>query len=584
MLAADDMMVLGPALTPPTGYQVDAVATATYSLDLVVALGLPLALVRAGELAGREADAVPPVALLEAILRLAKRYRVFCDASAVQPTARREALLLSDVVVPVVIPHTPRSPRRSFHPKFVLVRYLQPGRAKNARMRLACMSRNLTGDTSRDVAVVLDGEVSKRPLADNEPFAAALEKLPNWAVQPRHRAGSAELIAEIAASARRTVWAVPRGFDRVRVWPLGLGTPGHPIEPRVDERRVLVLSPFVRQKRLADFVVAREAVLISNRATLDDLPPAILIGHDVRHPDSIGPDLHAKLYVFEAHRSRRWVIGSANATPAAVERNAELVIELEGGRRAPGIDDLLDDKRGIGATLVKFEPDPDATPSEPAPTAAELAVQALASCRFVARVRRSSGHKYRVEIFVHGDPETASAKFAAGFAGSQQPLDLDRQPSVVFVDVRAARVVPFLVVIAAVDEERHERLVALELDGVDVADLTDDLLADTLNDPASGGPLEYVRQVLLGVLPPVPELRFDDPDGALVDEPDGDAERAGADPAGSMPLLEPMLRALEEPAGLERLDELARVVKSLRTKVGDFAALWDVFEEARRTQ
>jgi hypothetical protein len=308
----------------------------------------------------------------------------------------------------------------------------------------------------------------------------------------------------------------------------------------------------------------------------------MLAGHDVRYPDSVSPDLHAKLYVFEAPGSRRWVIGSANATPAAVGRNAELVIELEGGRRAPGIDDLLDEDRGIGATLVTYEPDPDATPSEPTPTEAELAIQALAGCRFVARIRPASGHRHRVEVIVHGEPQMGSVGLAARFAGRQQPLDLDRQPSVVFVDVREARIVPFLVIIVAVAEERHERLVALELDGIDVSDLADDLLADTLNDPASGGPLEYVRQVLTGVLPPVPELRFDDPDDAPDDEPTGDAEGAGADQPRFMPLLEPMLRALEEPAGLERLDELARVVKSLRTEIGDFAALWDVFEEARR--
>lgn len=44
--------MLGTALVPPDGYELDGLIAATYSLDLPMALALPLAVLREGELAG----------------------------------------------------------------------------------------------------------------------------------------------------------------------------------------------------------------------------------------------------------------------------------------------------------------------------------------------------------------------------------------------------------------------------------------------------------------------------------------------------------------------------------------------------
>lgn len=579
MLAADSLTVLGPALAPPPGYAVDTVIAATYSLDLLVALGLPLALVRSGELAGRDADTVPPVALLEAIRRLSKRYRVFCDASAVRPTSRREAVLLGDVVVPVVKPHRDGSPRPSFHPKFVLVRYAGAG---TSRLRLICMSRNLTADTSRDVAVILDGEVAGTPESSNEPLATALEILPAWAIQPHHREGSLSLVQDLADTVRRARWAVPNGFHSINVLPLGMGTEGHPITPLHAEHRVLVLSPFVRKTRLRELVSNREATIISNLGTLDELPVELLAPHDVRHPDKANADLHAKLYVFEGAGSKRWVIGSANATPAAIGRNAEMVIELTGGKRAPGIDDLLHDEHGIGGTLTRYLRDPAADAEEQAPTAAEIAMQRLAACRFTAHVRPARSGHYRLEVSVDHLPALGGATVTGSIAERHPTvLVFARQPVAAFDNVRRDQIVPFLCLVVEANGIQATCLVALALDGIDTSDLADDLLTDTLEQPNSGGPLEYVRQVLLGVIPPVPELRFEDVDEAP-SEPDGGYAVAGASSTPAHALLEPMLSALEDPSGRERLEELERVVSSLRDKLEDFPAMWDAFAEAQR--
>ena len=69
--------------------------------------------------------------------------------------------------------------------------------------------------------------------------------------------------------------------------------------------------------------------------------------------------LHAKVYIFEADRRTHLVLGSANATNAALlaGRNVELLAELSGRRRRVGrVKDLLDPAHegGFGALLVPW--------------------------------------------------------------------------------------------------------------------------------------------------------------------------------------------------------------------------------------
>src|SRR5437870_5685456 len=107
MLSADRIFVLGEALAPPVGYQADALIAATYSLDLPMALALPLAMLRSGELAGETFDSVPRIEVFEALRRLVPSYRVFCDASGVYPPPRRRLRilpLLDQVIVPLAMP------------------------------------------------------------------------------------------------------------------------------------------------------------------------------------------------------------------------------------------------------------------------------------------------------------------------------------------------------------------------------------------------------------------------------------------------------------------------------------------------
>lgn len=365
MLAPDRIFVLGEALVPPDGYEVDALIAATYSVDLPMALALPLAILRGGELAGETFETVPRVEVFEALRRLVPRYRVFCDASGVYPPPSRRLRilpLLYEVMVPLTMPpFRPGSSAPTFHPKFVLVRFVREG--ANTKMRAVCMSRNLTSDASMDVSVMLEGDEADADSTEehSERLAVALQHLLSWAVRPNEAQRSRVLIDSVADTVRRTRWRPPSEFTGCAFWPLGFGV-GEEHDPtllRDDEDRMLVVSPFLGSRRLKR-MTARGAghVLVSELDALERVGTRALDGftaiHRLAPRIGSGSHLHAKLYIAEGRRTR-WLVGSANATGAAVSGNAELLVELTGSKPELRIDVLLGSEEGIGELLIPHE-------------------------------------------------------------------------------------------------------------------------------------------------------------------------------------------------------------------------------------
>lgn len=66
-------------------------------------------------------------------------------------------------------------------------------------------------------------------------------------------------------------------------------------------------------------------------------------------------DLHAKVFVIEQGKQSYVYVGSANATEAAFGGNVEMLCELQGGRKALGIDAMLGDKAPFRSLLETYE-------------------------------------------------------------------------------------------------------------------------------------------------------------------------------------------------------------------------------------
>lgn len=584
MLRTSDLLVLGEELVPPVGYVADSMLATTYSLDLTTALALPLAVVRQGTFAGETAETADRYATLEAITRIAPRFRVFYDMAGLQAGRWSRVLeALGKITVPVAVPK--RGPYRpAFHPKFVLVLFTSG--SGPPLVRLLCMSRNLTGDAALDVSVVLDGEVEhgKRPNGDLR-LADALMHLPGWAVNPQQGKDSQALVDRMADSVAGVRWRAPKGFRNATVWPIGFEDNAlDPITRRPDEHRRLVISPFLRDRRLRDLVAGgKNGVLISEETSLDTIPASTLDGYDVFRIDpqrTPGGSLHAKVYVAEGSRHRRWLIGSANATVAATERNAELVVELETSSRGPGIHALLAGEEGIRPMLIPYETSDRELAEPPERTALENLLRELTACRFTAEARRTSDGTYDVQIQVEPSVPTNGCSIRVWFHDRKHAVlfDPQRTPSAVLTDVKRRELSRFLTVEITDGEHVLQRQLVMTVEGIDMEALAQDALASAFRDDTGTDQLRYFERLLSGSTPGVLSLTFDEDDDATGD--DGDAEQTGRRSSSSVAaLLEPLLAALEKGEAAAHdpvIQSLGYLVDASRDQLpDDFIELWE---------
>lgn len=620
VLPTDRFLVLGETLLPPEGYEVDALLATTFSLDLATALGLPLSVIRQGQFAGSTPESTSRLAVIDAIKRFAERYRVFCDAGGIHvPPRRWRALsLLDQVVVPVSMPvrsiggAADRPP--SFHPKMVLVRFVREGAP--ARVRVVCMSRNLTSDAALDVSVVIEGEVGRPEESQRgDRLAGAIEALLPWAVRDDHRLGSGALVRSVASSVRNTRWQPPPGFQSVAFWPFGHEDSVDPVLLEGEETRLLAVSPFLSPARLRRLTARGAAhVLVSDPDALLNVGTHALkpFGEDVYYlsttadfaPASPVPDdaevmddaivtravsgLHAKLFVAESRKHTRWLIGSGNATEAAVHGNAELLVELRSTNKAARIDGLIDPAEGLGRHLIPYTPDPgDPEEATTSRSDAEDALRALAASSFRGVAKRLDDGRYSLDVLV--DPlytAGADVAFAARPTGrdtASVALRPDQVPAARFPSIARADLSSYLVVTAAGGSEHVERVVALLLEGVTAQELANEAVVEEVR---RHDPLDYIAFVLNETEEFEYGLTFEDDDPE-----DGDSSGDRVDRDGRMApraLLEPLLQLLvagdSASLGQQRLADLEQAIEVFGDEIPEeFRQMWTALRPARAT-
>lgn len=365
--------VLTEALLPPAGYALDSGVICTYSLSLPTLLTLP-AHILLGDDTTRERLMGNPIALLDALRQARDKLTVFVHAGGMHAPRRHHILygLLEPMVKEVHLPI--RHPRRgipatgAFHPKVWALRFTSKDGTKPDRMRLLILSRNLTEDRSWDLSLRLDGEIRGKRNKRNAPLRKLLRAL---AVnQDQATASRAESIAE---SLSRTGWTLPPGFDTIDFVVLGLkGSGWLPRFEGVRSQSLLVVSPFLgatalgRLTATADtsMLVSMPAELQRQGAALDAFASVHALtedaetedGEEVADRDQLH-GLHAKLYVYKKGWRVRVAIGSANATPRALDGgNVEVMAVLEGSAARVGRpEEFLHAEKGIGDLLTPWD-------------------------------------------------------------------------------------------------------------------------------------------------------------------------------------------------------------------------------------
>ena len=363
----NDRLDYGRLLIPPEGYRLDRAIAATYSLDLNTLLSIPVALFYSqtleGQLQGERFQ------LLEAIGRTAGIVTVYYQNGQLHVPERYNRLFayMEQMIVPV----TMENAFSSFHPKVWVLRYRPEDSRQSLFYRVVVLSRNLTYDRSWDVAVALEGNVTSASRRDNAPivdFMGHLDRI-------RPIANYKSFVRDLA----KVKFDTPEGFDRVRFHPIGIR--GYTESPILTDSagEALCISAFVDDDTLLSL---RERVqgkfsLFSRREELEKLQQAtvgqfkahcltdrVVEGErqadDGAQLDCQPQDLHAKLFVFQLPDQVRWLVGSANATKAARERNVEFMVELSGSNHTIALEvvrgDLLDSNRALNV-FEEFSPE-----------------------------------------------------------------------------------------------------------------------------------------------------------------------------------------------------------------------------------
>lgn len=348
---------------PPAGYRLDLAVATAYSMDLTTLLSVPLHLVLHSAEDYRELMR-DPVALYESIQRAASRVMVFTQRGGIHVPEGDHLLfgLLESMIIEVEAPQG-----GAFHPKMWLLRFENEDSGETL-YRLLISSRNITADRSWDMSVTLEGKPGRSRQSVNNPLCSFCGVLPSLAVSDAST--NLEALDAIGAELGRVEWECPLGFENLRFHVLGLG--GKPWWPAANDA-LAVISPFVKGEALRKLAATSDnpLVLVSRSTELAELPDldafnAAYILHDAAETDdgedtvegAIEVGLHAKVYAYEIGRRLHLVIGSANATDAALVagRNVELMVELEGPRSIGRVQDLIDagEEGGLGSLLIPW--------------------------------------------------------------------------------------------------------------------------------------------------------------------------------------------------------------------------------------
>ena len=596
------------ALRPPAGYRFDCAVGTTFTLDLLALLSVPLSFTFRDPEDGEGQLASDPLALLESARRHASRIVLFCHGGQTSvPRPGQPALAFLEQSVVTALPPSRNGGQGVFHPKIWALRYQAEGMP--TRYRLVCQSRNMTFDRSWDASLALDGELAERQrgFSLNGPLAEFVRALPGLACQPISNDQQA-IVDQVADELRRVDWTSPDGLKLRRFLPFGVRRQ-NPVFTDLQHRAILMISPFLGDDLLqsvaeprphATLVSRREELLKTTAETVGKFDRVYVFrgGLDLEPEDAdtdLAPlaGLHAKIYVIDDGWDARVIVGSANATKAALgnpPQNVEFMVELVGRKSVFGIEKLLDpDGDGDeGAFLSLIEPFDKSQAGTVEEDAGERALESLLDAAATVLVKAdlsgsvepSEDGRYTLKLELdepQGYPVGVSNVWCwPATLAAERKLELSEQ--VVFEGLSLAQLSGFLAI--EVEASVHGKSdIKRFLRPIELSGLPDDrlqrLLASMLGDHSR------LVQLLWLLLSPDDDLTFAE-FGQLL----GSSETGSSSQLALPGLLERMLTTLSRDAN--QLDAVDTLISELRkTEDGkkllrtDFDTVWEPLWQVR---
>lgn len=352
-----DRVDYGEELAPNIGYKLTKAIGCTYSLDLNTLISIPIALGQSLEMIVDSSKG--KLQLLDGLIRTIDKIHIYCQRGKI--VVPKESIKLYSLLEKSIYEVVPKE-NSSFHPKIWIVRYDSEKRGDSPIYKVIVLSRNLTGDRSYDISMVIDGKVSKRVNKDNEPLCDYVKYLNSL----NKFEGSKEFINDLKKVAFDLEGSV---FNNINFIPIIEGDfQRELIEDSCNN--MLIISPFLSNdvlKRFYKLSMKNKPYLFSRKYELQKINSEVRELFQCYHIkdevvegegiiDDIGEDrklqdIHSKIYIKEDGRKTDIYLGSPNCSFRAFNKNIEFLVKLSTDIKKynvqRAIDDLIDEKYSI---------------------------------------------------------------------------------------------------------------------------------------------------------------------------------------------------------------------------------------------
>ncbi|MDE7414487.1 MAG: hypothetical protein K2N05_11980 [Muribaculaceae bacterium] len=337
------------------GFELEFAVGTTYSLDAEAFLAIALSFARLGDVT--DADFQSPFRLLEGLSQANACVAVFCNRGGLKPPARMNPLYaMLDKSVFEVAGARKGQELANFHPKIWVIKERAIDNRKQRQIKLVVMSRNLTKDSSLDIAATLTAPLgvytSPEIRKKHQPLKDFLLILADHANTPK-RKKIRQLAKELDSMGE---FKLDSPYEDYELIPIHFGENLNPVidlKKDLAGQKMMIVSPFIDKtpfnrdgkpnpiKWLNDYRPTSEKVLITR---LDSLTPEIMnlyckerheiwVMSQIAEQNDILPiSLHAKMYFSWAPETKRdgiyYWLGSANATENGFNRNSEFLLRL----------------------------------------------------------------------------------------------------------------------------------------------------------------------------------------------------------------------------------------------------------------
>lgn len=424
----EDRLNYGQLLMPPVGYSLVRAVGTTYSLDLETLMSVCIAL---GIQENTDSSLTKnPFALLKSLQELSDKLLIFCEAGQIAPMPPEQSpllLMLDKMIVPVKLKATKDKGTPSFHPKTWTLQYEDA--EGNQYFRFIVLSRNLTFDRSWDVAVSLDGKLTRSRHRSSYPIVDFLVYLKDKTLEGvSMKTAKKKILNALIQSLPYVKFSLEdKRFLDFEIIPLGIGTVDFDKDPLMTNtfHDLLIMSPFLSSGVMQTFdkrshlkndnrhLITRTTELHKIAGKLDSfkvftMKDSVVEGEEYLSDDEPTKiqqeDIHAKMYLMTKDSNSTLYVGSMNASENGLHRNVEMLLKLSAQRRYLSLDQIEADLFGPDEKWNPFEEidlstvDNEATEKNERDEL-ERAIKRI--CRIKAKAAvESSGDGYKVTILL----------------------------------------------------------------------------------------------------------------------------------------------------------------------------------------